>query len=194
MKPPSRFVMASLTWNAYRWRAMDKISPTQHEYAKHGPRHESLNFVFDKRGVDDGVCVYGYMPGAKTEMPGFEQPGIIFFHSTNYTRHVRKIVGIYGNAYRINGLDVDKVDGFDGPMFFNIVAHKQYSMLFPTYLDLDGYFDTKNIRRATKVYTTGDVARQIIEDEMKICKKRKDLDKLRLILKLVDQPIEGQGT
>ena len=184
MKPSSRFVMASLTWNKYRWRRMDEESPTQHSYAKSGPRHESLNFVFDKRGVDDDVCVYGYMPGANRNTPGFDQPGIIFFHSTNHAKHTRKIVGIYGNASRIRGREVDDVDGFDGPMFFNIVAHKRYSMLFPTYLDLDGYLDTKKIRRAQIKYVDEDVAKRIIEDEMNVCKRREDIDKLGLILRL----------
>ena len=186
MKRPSRFVMASLAWNAYRWRAMDIESTTGHGYTQDNPGHESLNFVFDKGGVDNAFHVYGFIAGARTGMPSFEQPGIIFFHSTNYMNHTRKIVGVYGNAYQIDQWEVDAVDGFDGPMYFNIMADPQCSMLFPVYLDLGGYFDTKKFGRAEIVYADEDEARRIIGDEIELCRMmRKKTDKLHHILKLI---------
>ena len=149
---------------------MDIESTTGHGYTQDNPGHESLNFVFDKSDIDDASHVYGFMPGASTGMPSFEQPGIIFFHATNYMNHTRKIVGVYGNAYRIDAWKVNVVNGFDGPMYFNIMADQQYSTLFQVYLDLGSYFDTKKFGRAEIVYASEGEARRIIEDEIEMCR------------------------
>ena len=189
MKLPSRFVMAGLAWNKNQWQAIDTESPTGYGYAKENPGHESLNFVFDKRDIDDDAHVCGYMPGARMRMPGFESPGFIFFHSTDYRRKARKIVGIYGNATRIEEFGNDGVDGFDGELILNVKAEQRYSMLFPEHLDMGNYFDLSRFRRANIVYMGKKKAEEIIGDEIDACRKKgMDTSKMRGILDLIAPP------
>ena len=164
--------MAGLAWNENQWQAIDTESPTGYGYAKENPGHESLNFVFNKHDIDDDTHVCGYMPGARMKMPGFEAPGFIFFHSTDYRHKKRKIVGIYGNAARVEEFGNEDVDGFDGELILNIKAEKRYSMLFSEHLDMGNYFDLNQFRRANIVYMGKEKAEEIIGDEVDACRKK----------------------
>ena len=146
MTTPSRFVLVSIAWNKYGWRAIDAESTTGHRYTQDMPGHESLNFKFDKENLDDRTYVYGYSPGMRRRTPGFLQPGIVFFYSKNYDTGSAHIVGVYGNARRIEEKET-WVDGFDHEMLVsNIVAEREYSVSFPNYPEAQTYKTESMVR------------------------------------------------
>ena len=191
---PSRFVLVSLAWNKHGWKAIDGESSTGHAYTQEEYGHENLNFNFEK-SLDDPIYVYGYSPGMRDKAPRFLDPGIVFFYSRNYDKGIGQIVGVYGNAKCVAQKTV--VDEFDGEeLVSNIKAEREYSILFPTYLDADKYKleDWKKIMpQGGKRYLYGNLPKRIIEDAIKGATRDDDKQKLRNIGVLCDK-LTSQST
>ncbi len=187
-KPPSRFVLVGITWNKYGWKAIDVESTTSYDYTKGRPGHESLNFKFDKKNLDDNTYVYGYSPGMRYCPRRFLQPGIVFFYSKNCDAGSDHIVGVYGNARR---LDVDRktsVDEFKHEKLVStIVAERDYSALFPNYLNAQTYKDESMNRlmpQGSLRYIDKKIAERIITDAVEGA-TGEDARKLRRIADLI---------
>ena len=190
VQSPSRFIIASIAWNNHKWREIDSESKTGFKYTQDKPGHESLNFKFDRK--PNGSTVYGYMPAANRKFNRFEQPGIVFFYSKDYSNSESKIVGVYGNAVILKDGVKTTTDEFDGEWYGNVKAEKTLSMLFPRYLDADTYKPerlTKIIGQASFCYINEDIAKRIVSDEIRECKEIGiGTDKLRRILDLIENP------
>lgn len=166
--PLSRFLIANITWNDSGWKNIYVNPKAGHRYAKTLPGHESLNFKFDKKGLDDSDKVYGYVQwiGAPTRL---DKKAVIFFYTKNLTNWANEIVGVYGNAEVITPARETNWLGFENnKLFSNIVAYKSLSLLFPVPLDADTYSSGKRlVPQAGFTYVDLSLARQIITDELK---------------------------
>ena len=58
MKNPA--MMVNVTWNKEKWRGININDKAGHEFVRNAAGHESLNFDFNKKGIDDETWVYGY--------------------------------------------------------------------------------------------------------------------------------------
>ena len=73
-------MMVNITWNRTGWTGIDINKDAGHKKVRDAPGHESLNFDFDKKGIDDKTWVHGYFQTHKTPIR-FEDGGLIFFYS-----------------------------------------------------------------------------------------------------------------
>lgn len=163
-----RFIIANISWNPTRWRDTYINPKAGHEYARKFPGHESLNFKFDKKGIDDKYNVYGFVQW-KSKPLKLENGGIIIFYSKNTDEQKGQIVGIYCN---VEILDKKKFDwkGFENNVLeLNIKAEKDLSLLFPCSLDADNYKE-ENFKRLTGQvgfsYHNISLAERIVRDEL----------------------------
>jgi hypothetical protein len=61
MDNKKRVIIANITWNKYGWKNIYLDNRSGFRYAKNFPGHESLNFNFDKKDLDDKENVYGFV-------------------------------------------------------------------------------------------------------------------------------------
>lgn len=156
-------ILANLTWNESGWRNIYLNSKARHGYAQKFPGHESLNFDFNKKGLDTSKFVYGYFQSRYSPV-NFTTGGSIFFFSNDYIDdHKSKIIGIYSKATILKDPILMKKKGFEkNELLSNIRAEKDYSMLFPIPLDLNNYCN--GVRYFT--YKNVILAKKILKDEI----------------------------
>jgi len=190
MENNKRVIIANITWNAYGWRNIYINPRAGHEYARKHPGHESLNFEFDKSGVDNERNVYGYIQWT-TPPKNLEKEGVIIFYSRNLDNNRGEIVGIYGNATILDKEKKTKWKGFEtNELISNIVAQKKCSLLFPIALDAEKYSKGKRlVPQVGYTYKEIDIAEKIICDEIEELQKAGikigEYKKLRNIYKLI---------
>jgi hypothetical protein len=185
-----RVIIANITWNDSGWRNIYVNPRAGHEYARKYPGHECLNFEFNKKGIDDGDHVYGFIQW--TADPKYlAKGGIIIFYSRNLETYRGEIVGIYGNAKVLEKEKRTKWKGFQkNEIVSNIVAEKNYSLLFPIPLDSAKYSKGKRlVPQVGYTYKDIDVAEKIVRDEIVSLQKAgiriEEYKKLRNIFKLI---------
>ena len=189
MSLKSQFVIANVAWNVNKWKKPDPTPRPNFKYTQNGVGHEGLNFKFDKNVLDDDIYVYGYIPAARNAMHQFEQPGIIFFYSTDPSTG-KRIVGVYGNANRLDDEIISRTKDFSDTEEYvtNIRAEKLYSTLFTEDLDALPYKQEEWKRLMVQSnYRTipEDTARRILYDVIKICKNKEEEATLYRILNLI---------
>lgn len=189
-KPHERFMIANITWNDSGWRSLYINPRAGHAYAKQYPGHESLNFEFNKQGLDTEDKVFGYVQW--TNAPVRKEGITIFFYTKNLRNHRGEIVGIYGNSEILKSPKEAKWDGFKENMLnSNIVADKKLSLLFPVPLDVKKYSGNRRIvpYRVGFRYIDQVLAERLILDEieaLKVSGMRKDeFEKLTDIFEFV---------
>ena len=165
-----KFLIANLSWNPFGWRNAYINPKAGHKYAREFPGHESLNFKFDKKGVDTENEVFGFIQW-QSKPVRFPDAGIIIFYSNNTDEHKGQIVGIYSEVEILKNRITVKWNGFQNDLIeFNVKANKRLSLLFPVPLDADSYKKAENRKRLTGQigYSYYDVslAEQIITDEL----------------------------
>jgi 5-methylcytosine-specific restriction endonuclease McrA len=164
-----KFLIANITWNPTGWRNTYINPKAGHKYAKEHPGHESLNFKFDKKGIDTATEIYGFIQWtAKPKQ--FKNGGTIIFYTTNTDEHKGQIVGIYSNAEILESRIKLNWKGFqDDTLDLNIKAEKDLSLLFPIPLDANNYKENETSKLTGQVgYSYHDIslAEQIITDEL----------------------------
>ncbi|MEA5001675.1 MAG: AAA family ATPase [Endomicrobiaceae bacterium] len=162
-------MLANITWNPYGWKSLYVNEKAGHKFVREHPGHESLNFDFDKKGIDTENKIYGFIQFSPFVPTRFAKNGIIVFYTRNLDENIGQIVGIYGKA---NNIPVRKThfDGFQNDQYAtNIEADKDFSLLFPVYLLADKYKanDKKMMSQSGFKYKKFDFLKQIIEDEIK---------------------------
>src|ERR1700680_4250117 len=109
MSTMSNILLVNVSWNPNGWRNININPQSGHSYARTYPGHESLNFKFDKKGIDSNKLIYGY--AQRKHLPkSFDKGGLVIFNSKNTEIHSGQIVGVYGNAEAIEE-KVFKVNG-----------------------------------------------------------------------------------
>ena len=164
-----KFLIANITWNPTGWRNTYINPKAGHKYAKEHPGHESLNFKFDKKGIDTATEIYGFIQWtAKPKQ--FKNGGTIIFYTTNTDEHKGQIVGIYSNVDILESRKKLNWKGFqDDTLDLNIKAEKDLSLLFPIPLDANNYKDNENSKLTGQVgysYHEISLAERIISDEL----------------------------
>jgi len=162
-----RFIIANITWNNNGWRAPYVNPRAGHRYAQKHPGHESLNFHFNKKGLDTEKRVFGYFEWTNPPRR-LGNDAVIFFYSKNLGNHRNEIVGVYGNAKILDPPRVVKWKGFEGgQLYLTLSADKGLSLLFPIVLDADRYSGGKRlVPQAGFKYIGSKLAERIIIDEI----------------------------
>lgn len=165
----SSILLANITWNPTGWRNTYTNPKAGHEYARKKVGHESLNFKFNKRSIDNEKFIHGFVKWTNPPI-SFENDGLIIFYTRNTDINKGQIVGIYGKAEIIDPEERYSIQGFNNNTYsINIKAHRQFSILFPVPLEADKYKIKSNIRLVPQVgftYKDIDFAERILYDEL----------------------------
>ena len=183
-----KFLIANITWNPTGWRNTYINPKAGHKYAKEHPGHESLNFKFDKKGIDTASEIYGFIQWTAKPRQ-FKNGGPIIFYTTNTDEHKGQIVGIYSQVEILEKRIKINWKGFqDDTLDLNIKAEKDLSILFPIPLDANNYKDNENSKLTGQVgysYYEISLAERIISDELielsKSGAQKIELEKLKRI-------------
>ena len=165
----SIFLIANISWNPTGWRNTYINPKAGHEYARTYPGHESLNFKFNKSGIDTKNDVYGFIQWTNKPKK-FPKSGVIIFFSYNTDENKGQIVGIYSDVEILKKRKKTKWKGFQHNLLeLNIKANKSLSMLFPIPLDANNYKENSKKRLTGQVgysYYNIYLAERIIKDEL----------------------------
>ena len=192
MKDKERVMIANITWNDSDWKKIYINPKAGHKYAKNTPGHESLNFDFDKKGLDSSDRVYGFVEWTVGNPRRLSENALVIFLSKNLKTNQREIVGIYGDVRILEKPLKTKWSDFENnELLSNISAKKELSILFPNRLLYRNYtkkgFSTSKFRYFT--YTSEELATEIIMDEIKELnksgKKLSESKKLKIIYKFL---------
>lgn len=146
------------------------INPkASHKYATEHPGHESLNFNFNKKGIDTNGKIHGHVQWT-ADPKEFQEPGTIIFYSKNTETRKGEIVGIYGNVEVLHERKTVKWDGFENNQIsFSLRADKDLSLLFPIPLNAENYKKSSSHRLVGQIgysYYDEEIAERIIRDEL----------------------------
>jgi len=190
MSDNNRVIIANITWNNSGWRNIYINPKAGHEYARKHPGNESLNFEFNKKGLDDEQNVYGFIQWTVAPK-NLSNNAIIIFYSKNLDTYQGEIVGIYGNARILEKEKQNKWNGFENnELISNIAGKKELSLLFPLPLNSSEYSDGKRlVPQVGYTYKSVELAEKIIIDEIKELQKAgmklDEYKKLQKIYKLI---------
>lgn len=159
-------MVANIVYNPMSWREALPNSNAGHSYARKNVPHESLNFIFHKQNIDTNKEIYGYFQ--RTHEPlYFINGGMIVFFTRNTDNKKNEIVGLYGKA-QITRKEFPHSSFENGRYLVNIVAERDYSILFPIPLNADKY-KIENKRLVGQMgftYKGVDFIKGIIQDEL----------------------------
>lgn len=162
-------MIANISFNIFSWKG-PYINPNAgHCYTTLYPGHESLNFKFDKKGIDTHEHIHGNFQW--TDAPKkFKNGGTIIFYTKNTSENIGQIVGIYGNVTMLDNPIMLSWKGFErDEIGFSIKADRDKSLLFPISLDAEKYKISKSKRlvgQAGFSYFDNNMAERIIKDEL----------------------------
>ncbi len=135
----SRILLVNITWNPTGWRNTYINPKAGHSFARNNVGHESLNFKFDKKGVDTDKSVYGFVQWNNAPV-SYEKGGLVIFYSKDTDQRIGKIVGVYGKAEVFRENKNFTYKGFKYNRYQpNLKADKDFSILFPVPLIADNY-------------------------------------------------------
>ncbi len=158
-------LLSNITWNPYGWSQLYSDSRAGASFPQDLPGHESLNFKFDKEGIDTNNHIFGYSQWTNNPVnliPG----GIIFFYSKNLVDGNTYIVGIYGGVEILKPIKEVSWMGFENNLFLsNIRAFRSISVLFPKPL-LKKHYVQSSVTRIGFKYIEDNTALRIITDEL----------------------------
>ena len=162
-----RFIIADITWNRYGWRNIYVDPRAGHRYARKHPGHESLNFDFDKKGLDTDERVLGYFKWTNPPRK-LGKGAVVFFYSKNLDNNRNEIVGAYGDAKILDPPNIVEWKGFEGDQLYSTVSgDKRLSLLFPIGLDADKYSKGKRlVPQAGFRYIESRLAQRLVSDEI----------------------------
>lgn len=165
----SNILLVNITWNPTGWRNTYINPKAGHKYAQKNVGHESLNFKFDKKGIDTNKSVYGFVQWNNAPV-SFENGGLIIFYTRNTELNKGQIVGIYGKAEVFRKPLSFKHKDFKHNIYSpNIKGEKTMSTLFPVPLLADNYKSNKSQRMVGQNgfdYRDKDFAERILSDEL----------------------------
>lgn len=172
MSDKNRVLIANITWNNSGWRNLYINPKAGHGYARKYPGHESLNFEFNKKELDDEQNVSGFIQWTAAPK-NLSNNAVIIFYSKNLDTHQGEIVGIYGNATILDKEKRTKWNGFEhNELVSNIEGKKELSLLFPLPLSSSKYSDGKRlVPQVGYTYKSIELAEIIIKDEIKELQK-----------------------
>ena len=169
----SNVLLVNITWNPNGWRDNSYVnSKAGHKYARNSVGGESLNFDFDKEGVDTEKYIYGYFRSTNTPK-SFEEGGIIIFYTKNTDQKKGQIVGVYGNA-NVFEMESIPVDFQNDDYYYNIEGDRDLSLLFPVPLDSKPFKGEQRrlVPQVGFTYKDGAFAKEIISKELRALERK----------------------
>ena len=165
----SEILLVNITWNPTGWRNTYINPRAGHGYARQNAGHESLNFKFDKQGIDTEKFIHGFVQWTNPPT-NFQNGGLIIFYTRNTDAKRGQIVGVYGKSQIFESQKHFVVNGFQNNRYsINIRAEKLFSILFPVPLSADNYKAKSSDRMVPQVgftYKESKFAEQILYDEL----------------------------
>lgn len=165
----SDILLANITWNPTGWRNTYINPKAGHDYARKNVGHESLNFKFNKPGIDNEKLIHGFVQWTNPPTK-FDNGGLIIFYTRNTDINKGLIVGVYGKARIVNPQKHFIVNGFQNNKYsINIEAERDFSILFPVPLSADNYKEKSSDRIVGQIgfsYKDKTFAEKILYDEL----------------------------
>lgn len=172
MKRP--VIAVNISWNDSGWKEPYTNEHAGHSYVREHPGHESLNFKFDKPGIDTKTHVYGFSQW-KNYPKEFSCGGYVLFYSKN-PKNVAQIVGIYGGVELINPIISFDHEGFEnGKLLCNLKAEKELSLELPEPLDAKRYNSGRMVGRIGFTYYDESTLLKIVSDEYALLEKKGEI-------------------
>ena len=84
MKNKKRIIIANIVWNKFGWRNIYINPRAGFKYARENPGHESLNFEFNKKGLDDEKRIYGFIQFSAGRPTKLDKSAVIIFYSKRF--------------------------------------------------------------------------------------------------------------
>lgn len=187
MKNPA--MMVNITWNKEKWRGININDKAGHELVRNAAGHESLNFDFNKKGIDGETWVYGYFQTHKKPV-NFEDGGLIFFYSKDIDTGENFLVGVYGYAEVLDKKTYPNYDLYGRNEYWtNIRGKRKVSLIFSRYLSLNKIPIKKRMGRVGYVYLDNDDSSAILDYAIKQCEEGSDdrLVRLKSMCESLDQ-------
>jgi len=121
-------IIANISHNPTGWRNLYVNPKANHSYARKFPGFESLNFNFDKKGIDTLNDIYGFVQWTSDPIK-FIKGGTVIFYSKNTDTKKGQVVGIYCNVEILHDRKYIDWNGFENnKVGFNLKANKELSM------------------------------------------------------------------
>lgn len=161
-----RSVMAvNISWNPHHWQRPYTDPRAGHSYARKYPGHESVNFHFNKPGIDTETTVYGFSQWQHYPK-NFSNCGYVLFYTKNLDTNEAQIVGIYGDVVILNPQQEFHYHGFENnTLQCNMKAAKALSLLLPQPLDAKKYSSGRMVGQIGFTYYDQATAQKIVSDE-----------------------------
>ena len=96
-----RVIAVNISWNPHYWQKPYSDPRAGHSYARKHPGHESVNFHFNKSGIDSKTHVYGFSQW-RYYPKQFSDGGYVVFYTRNLDTNESQIVGVYGGVKILN--------------------------------------------------------------------------------------------
>lgn len=161
-----RSVMAvNISWNPHHWQRPYTDPRAGHSYARKYPGHESVNFHFNKPGIDTKTAVYGFSQWQHYPKD-FSNGGYVLFYTKNLDTNEAQIVGIYGDVEILNPQQQFHYDRFENnTLQCNMKAAKALSLLLPQPLDAKKYSSGRMVGQIGFTYYDQATAQKVVSDE-----------------------------
>ena len=163
-------IAVNITWNRYRWQKAYIDPRAGHSYARTYPGHESLNFSFNKKGIDTQRHIHGYSQW-KYYPTKYKDGGYVVFYTRNLDSNENQIVGIYGDTKILNPPCISPRKGFENnELLTNLKASRNLSLLLPLPLDSKKYIEGRMVGQIGFSYYDEKLVKKIVSDEFKLLK------------------------
>lgn len=161
-----RSVMAvNISWNPHHWQRPYTDPRAGHSYARKYPGHESVNFHFNKPGIDTETYVYGFSQW-RHYPKDFSNGGYVLFYTKNLDTNESQIVGVYGDVEILNPPHQFHYDKFENnTLQCNMRAAKELSLLLPLPLDAKKYSSGRMVGQIGFTYYAEATAQKVVSDE-----------------------------
>lgn len=163
-------IAVNITWNRYRWQKAYVDPRAGHSYARTYPGHESLNFYFDKKGVDTKNHIHGYSQWQNYPTK-YIDGGYVIFYTRNLDSNENQIVGIYGDTKLLKPPQRSPRKGFENnTLLYNMKASRNLSLLLPLPLDAKKYSKGRMVGQIGFSYYDEQIVKRIVADEFQLLK------------------------
>lgn len=161
-----RSVMAvNISWNPHHWQRPYTDPRAGHSYARKYPGHESVNFHFNKPGIDTETNVYGFSQWQHYPKD-FSNSGYVFFYTKNLDTNESQIVGVYGDVEILNPQQQFHYDKFENDTLqCNMKAARALSLLLPLPLDAKKYSSGRMVGQIGFTYYDESTVQRVVSDE-----------------------------
>lgn len=197
-------IIANICYNPYGWTKLFSHPNAGFKYARTNPGHESLNFKFDKKDIDNDEHAYGFVQLSRNPRTDNKLVNILF-HSNKFLNNKNNeydsfkkgnyFIGIYGNTKILNKNKTKEWEGFENDeIILNLKCEKKYSLLFPIPIFADKYKQNDKQRfnpQGGFLYVRNNIIKDVIREEICLIENNKGYEEEYIKLLLIYKNITG---